>query len=167
MHLSQKYIGLKCIRLWWRRVNSFVRYRIFCCVLLVRAVHRFDSALLINWILNRWRPVESDKGPPTTLARPKLYAWITTSTCYWQFKATVDCDDTDGDGGGKDENWLNYDDGDSSVLRHCALSTGELLPVFRRDVVPSSSLSGSLRTARRSSLLGLPEPENRGATFNP
>jgi hypothetical protein len=67
---------------------------------------------------------------------------------------------------GKDENWHSCSDEDWSVLGCYALSTGEFLPAFRRDVVHSSSLSGSPRRARISSLLGLPEPEGEGSTFN-
>jgi hypothetical protein len=67
-------------------------------------------------------------------------------------------------GEGKDENWHSDIDEDSSVMEYCALSTGELLPVFWRCVVPSS-LSGSSIRARRSSVFGLPEPVEEGTTF--
>jgi hypothetical protein len=59
-----------------------------------------------------------------------------------------------------------YSGEDWSVLGCFAFSTAELLLAFWRDVFPSSSLSDSPRRARISRRLGLPEPEDRGATFN-
>ena len=43
------------------RINSVMRGRIFCCALLVRALHKFGCRPVINCTPNEWLPEDSDR----------------------------------------------------------------------------------------------------------
>jgi len=61
---------------------------------LAKAVRIFDSRLVTNWKSNKRQSVNSvpqqattwDKGPPTTLLRPRLLSWVTISTILWEIR---------------------------------------------------------------------------------
>ena len=62
---SNRCIPVKSIFGWSHalggRVNCVTRGRIVCCALLVRALHKFDCRLVMNYTPNEWRPEDSSR----------------------------------------------------------------------------------------------------------